>query len=98
MCRRSTKNYSLSLDRETCAASDRIDERRIFHVIEMRMGNKALSRSEKGLKNSVLNSDSFIFNPHFKYMENPCIVIVYLPIYGLTIDPHNDLLPVGLMV
>ena len=35
-------------------------------------------------------------NPHFKYMENSSIIIIYLHIYGLTIHPHNDLLPVHL--
>jgi len=29
-------------------------------------------------------------------MENSCNNIIYLHIYGLIIDPHNDLLPVGL--
>ena len=36
-------------------------------------------------------------NPHFKCMENSCIIIIYLHIYGLTIDPRKDLLPVGLV-
>ena len=33
----------------------------------------------------------------FKYMENSCIIVIYLHIYGLIIDPHNELLPVGLI-
>ena len=40
---------------------------------------------------------SFIlYNLHFRYMENSCNIIIYLHIYGLIIDPHNDLLPFGL--
>ena len=40
---------------------------------------------------------SFIHSyPQFKYMSNSCIIVVYLHIYGLVIDSHNDLLPVGL--
>ena len=35
-------------------------------------------------------------NPHLKSMEISCIIIVYQHIYGLIIDPHNNLLPVGL--
>ena len=30
-------------------------------------------------------------------MENSSIIIIYLQIYGLIIDPHNDLLPVDLI-
>ena len=38
----------------------------------------------------------FIYSkPHFKYMENSCIIIIYPHIYGLLINPHNDLLPFG---
>ena len=33
-----------------------------------------------------------------KHMENSCIIIIYLHIYGLRIDPNNDLLPVDLIV
>ena len=35
-------------------------------------------------------------NPHFKSMEISCIIIIYQHIYHLIIDPHNNLLPVGL--
>ena len=28
---------------------------------------------------------------------NPCTIIIYLHIYGLICDPHNDLLPVDLI-
>ena len=35
-------------------------------------------------------------NPHFKYIGNSCIIIIYLHICGLIINPLNDLLPVGL--
>ena len=31
-------------------------------------------------------------------IENSCIIIIYLHIYGLIIDPHNNLLPVGLIM
>ena len=34
---------------------------------------------------------------HFKYMEISCVIITYLHIYGLIIDPHNNLLPVDLI-
>ena len=34
-------------------------------------------------------------SPHFKYMVNFCINIIYLHIYELRIAPHNDLLLVG---
>ena len=30
-------------------------------------------------------------------MENSCIIIIYLHIYELITDPHNNLLPVGLI-
>ena len=41
--------------------------------------------------------NSFIHSyPQFKCMANSCIIVIYLHIYGLIIDPHNDLLPVGL--
>ena len=33
-------------------------------------------------------------NQHFKYMKNSCIII-YLYIYGLITDSHNDQLLVG---
>ena len=33
-------------------------------------------------------------DPHFKY-KNSSIIIIYLYIYGLIIDPHDDQLPVG---
>lgn len=36
-------------------------------------------------------------NLHFKLMENSCIIIIYLHIYELITDPHNNLLPVGLI-
>ena len=36
-------------------------------------------------------------NLHFKYMKNS-FIIIYVPIYRLIIDPHNHLLPVGLIV
>ena len=36
-------------------------------------------------------------SPHFKYMVNSCIIIIYLHIYELRIAPHNDLLLVGLI-
>ena len=28
---------------------------------------------------------------------NPCVIIICLHMYGLIYDPHNDLLPVGLI-
>ena len=35
---------------------------------------------------------------YFEYKKNSCITIIYLYIYRLTIiDPHSDLLPVGLI-
>ena len=30
-------------------------------------------------------------------MENSCVIIIYLHIYKLVIDPHDKLLPVGLI-
>ena len=33
----------------------------------------------------------------FKCMENSCIIIIYLHIYRLIMDPRNDLLAVHLM-
>ena len=38
-----------------------------------------------------------IQDPNFKYMEYSCIIIICLHIYGLIIEPHNDLHPVGLI-
>ena len=36
-------------------------------------------------------------NQHFKYTENSCITVIYLHMYRLIIDWHNNLLPVGLI-
>ena len=37
------------------------------------------------------------FTPHRTSNTNSCITIIYLHIYELIIDPHNDLLPFGLI-
>ena len=34
---------------------------------------------------------------NFKYMEYSCIIIIYLHLYGLIIEPHNNLLQFGLI-
>ena len=36
-------------------------------------------------------------SPHFKYMVNSCIIIIYLHTYEFRIDPHNDLFLVDLI-
>ena len=42
--------------------------------------------------------EMWIGTNEFDYrMENSCSIILYLYIYGLLIDPHNDLLPVSVI-
>jgi len=57
-----------------------------------------LSSSKKDQKNSGLNGDS---NPDLcnasAVPTSWAIIVIYFHIYGLIIDPHNDLLPVGLI-
>ena len=36
----------------------------------------ALRSSDEGLKNSHIQ------DPHFKYMENSCVIIIYQPYHG----------------
>ena len=72
-----------------------------------------LCSSEKGLKNSSLNGDSkpdlcdagellkcndqiHSFRSAFQ-IHYYSIITMYLHIYGLTSDPHNNQLPVGLI-
>ena len=59
-------------------------------------GNRTQT-SAKAVQCSRMRWSKFIHSDaHFKY-KNSCIIIIYLYIYGLIIDPHDDQLPVGLI-
>ena len=59
---------------------------------------EACNAEKKTLIHHYHQQDMFIdSNQHFKYMENSCITIIYLHMYGLIIDQYSNLLPVDLV-
>ena len=70
---------------------------RKWHIKNELLKGFSTDARSKILSYQALQELSLHSNPHFEYMGNSCNIIIYLHIYGLIVDPHNNLLPVGLI-